>query len=99
MRAKKSERLLPASVKICGKRIKIKIKDIDSNHGEYVHDEATIYLSNDPRHEKDQWASLLHEIIHAVLTISGVSEVLGIEKEEAVCRSIENVASILKLKV
>lgn len=89
----------PRSVKVLGKRIKIKIKELeDSDHGGYSHDDKTIYLSDDEDQMKDRWATLLHEMVHACLTISGVSEVLGIDREEAVCRAIENLAPLLTLR-
>jgi len=85
-------------IKICGKVITIKKKELDNLHGEYVHDAAVIYLSDDPKLAKDAWPTLLHEMIHAVLAITGVNEVLGSDKEEAVCRAIENLAPLLELK-
>lgn len=88
----------PSSLKVMGRKIKIKVKDLDSDHGQYVHDESTIYLSNNPEHQKDMKATLLHELVHVVLTIGGVAEVLGPEKEEAVCRAVENLAPILIIK-
>lgn len=89
----------PKSIRVMGRTIKIKIKELEDNdHGQFVFDEATIYLSNDPDKQSDQWATLLHEMIHSCLAISGVSEVLSPGVEEAICRSIENLAPILSLK-
>ena len=90
--------MCPRQVKICGKTIKIRKKDLESDHGQFVLDESTIYLSTDPKHEKEQWSTLLHELVHATLSICGVAEVLGDEKEEAVCRALENLAPILALR-
>ena len=39
----------------------------------------------------------LHECVHAVLDISGVSETLTPQQEEAVCRSIETLGEYFNL--
>lgn len=88
----------PKNVKILGQTISIKVKDLESDHGQFVFDDKTIYLSSNPEHANDQWATLLHEMIHACLTISGVSEVLAPGVEEAICRSLENLSPILALR-
>lgn len=90
--------LHPKSINILGRKIRIKKRDLDGDHGRYVHDDAVIYLSDNEEHEKDAWPTLLHEMVHAALTIGGVSEVLDAGKEEAVCRAIENLAPVLSLR-
>jgi hypothetical protein len=90
---------IPKSVKVMGHTIKIKVKELeDDDHGEFVFDDKTIYLSNDPEKQNDQWPTLLHELIHSALTIGGVSEVLGPGVEESICRCLENLAPILALR-
>lgn len=88
----------PKQVTICGQKIRIKTKDIEGDHGRYCHDDRIIYLSDDPEAAKEQWPTLLHEMTHAVLTICGISEVLGTGQEEAICRALENLAPVLALR-
>jgi hypothetical protein len=87
--------MLPKHLTVAGQKVKIISKELDGDHGQYNHDQRTIYL--DPS-SKEQFATLLHELVHAALTISGVAEVLGDEKEEAVCRAMELLAPILALR-
>lgn len=38
--------------------------------------------------------TLIHEIIHAILAIAGVSCILKLDKEEAVCTAMENMLDL-----
>lgn len=76
----------PKSLYIGGRRIKVVLDEDMDDHGLYYHDLRKIVIN--PTKE-DPLASLLHEAVHAALTIGGVAEVLGDKLEEAVCRAIE----------
>lgn len=75
-------------VVIHGIKIPIIIKDIKDNHGEYSSDNKTITI--DEAAEVNTTATLLHEILHAILDISGTGELLKLKEEEAIVKSIEN---------
>lgn len=81
----------PRVVYICGHRIKIKtveklVDGSDELAGAYNGDTKTIYLL---KHE--EWAStLLHEIIHCALHLTGSGEGLSLSKEETITVAIEN---------
>lgn len=79
----------PKSLLIGGRKIKVILDDEIDEHGLYYHDTKKIVIN--PTKE-EPLASLLHESIHAALTISGLSEALGDKLEEAVCRAVEMIA-------
>lgn len=56
-------------------------------HGETDVENLEIRLN--PRHASTSRITLLHEIIHVSLGISGVSELLEDKQEEAICRCLE----------
>jgi len=41
---------------------------------------------------------LLHEIVHALFEITGQTQLMSLELEEAICRAMENLTSIYKLR-
>ena len=57
-------------------------------HGESLAEEHEIRLN--PCHSKTSKTTLIHEMIHMCLGISGVTEFLDEKQEEAVCRCLEN---------
>ena len=92
----KNEASLPKSVKVMGHKIRIVFTDETDNHGEYIHDCKLIKV-NSTLPPKDQWVALYHELLHCALAISGMSEILGNDREEGVVRALENLSSILRL--
>ena len=76
----------------------IRIKVVEDLHvdgvgkanGAYCHDDRLIQLDKDDGVHN---AYLIHEATHAVLATSGLSEVLGLPLEEAVCTAMEMLAS------
>lgn len=104
--------MIPKSINILGKKIKIKTKadttlkfedaegagaEDEEVSGYYSHDEGYIMI-NSSLSEDMQWVTLLHEMVHAVMGITGLSEVVTSDKEEAICRAMENLAPILALR-
>jgi hypothetical protein len=91
-----SDKIIPPKfVNIGGRKITIKVNDEIDEHGLYIHDLRRIEIN--PKKD-EQVATLLHECVHAALTISGLSEVLGANTEEAVCRAIELIAPNIYFK-
>ena len=88
-----------SSVVVLGKKIKIrrprKLVDESGNElfGLFDRDKLIIYISQSPHHDKE--STLLHEILHASLFITGQTETLEHEQEEAIVRAIEH--SLLNL--
>jgi Zn-dependent peptidase ImmA (M78 family) len=81
----------PRSVMVCGHKIKVKTvaKLVDGSQdlfGAYNGETKTIYLLKHP----DWRSTLLHELIHCVLHLTGSGEGLPLSKEEAICVSLEN---------
>lgn len=82
---------LPKSVNIFGQRFKVEIKSLkDGVYGKTHTLERKIVISNEYPIES-QWSTLLHEIIHAALGVSGQAELMNDEsKEEALVLCLEN---------
>lgn len=81
----------PRSVTVCGHKIKVKTvsKLIDGSNdllGAYNGETKTIYLLKHP----DWKSSLLHELIHCCLHLTGAGEGLTITKEETIVVALEN---------
>ena len=83
-----------SNITILGKKIKIrrprKLVDESGNElfGLFDRDKLTIYVSQSPHHDKD--STLLHECIHAIFFITGQTETLEHEQEEAIVRAMEH---------
>jgi len=82
---------LPKSVIVGGQRIRIDVSPSLEDWGQYNHDTKAITVS----HRVLEKSSLLrttlrHELMHAALSISGVSYCTGFQ-EEAVVRCLEEV--------
>lgn len=91
---KKQKLEKPKSVTIFGKKVKIVYKDTDSDsdlHGEFNLDKMEISIhSASCKRQEDLDNTLLHEYIHACLGITGLTEILSSEQEEALARCLEN---------
>lgn len=81
--------LLPKSIKILGKSIKIVVKEMDDNHGEFNSDKMVIYLDEEQSNEEAH-RSLYHEATHAVAFIAGWHYLLKKGQEETIVRSLEH---------
>jgi hypothetical protein len=86
----------PKNIVVGGRSIRIKVVEdlhvegVGKANGAYCHDARLIQLDKDDGVNN---AFLLHEATHAVLTTSGLSEVLGLQLEEAICTAMEMLAS------
>jgi hypothetical protein len=81
----------PRSITIFGHKIKVRIVPYledngDELYGAWSYDSKTIYLQ-----KGCDWRSvLLHEVIHAILSLSGAGEGLTMVREEALCIALEH---------
>ena len=82
---------LPKKLTILGHPIKVVLvsKLEDDNHGDCDHIKRTIRISTSYPLDQ-QWATLYHECTHMVLGLTGLSELLTDNLEEAVVVAIEN---------
>jgi hypothetical protein len=79
----------PRSIVIGGTKFKILYKKIE-NFGELHFDERQIFLRKDLKAE-ELFDTLMHEVVHATLSLSGLTYILDDEKqEEATVRIIEH---------
>ena len=79
----------PTSVVVFGYKFKIKYLTLADNHGETNLDTKEIYI--DSKVVGDNLKNtILHEVIHAILLISGQSFHLAHEYEEALVRTLEH---------
>jgi len=92
---------VPKHLNICGRKIKIKvvenlvIEGIGKANGCYQHDLNLITLDS---LDGMDTATLLHEAVHAVMTSSGLADVVGLAVEEAICRAMEMLAPAINFK-
>jgi hypothetical protein len=82
---------LPKSVIVGGQRIRLDVSTSLEDWGQYNHDTKAITISHRAL-ERDSTlrTTLRHELMHAALSISGVSYCTGFQ-EEAVVRCMEEV--------
>ena len=86
----KEERdLVPKSVKVLGKTVKIICKPMDTNLGSYDRDERIIYLDSEQSAE-GALSTLTHEFLHAILAIGGFAFSLKRKQEESLVRLLES---------
>lgn len=79
-------------IMIMGVKVKIRymskmiFDEEDELHGAFCAESMTIFIST----KSDMHATLVHELGHAVLAISGLTHLLSSKTEEAVVSAIEN---------
>lgn len=80
---------------VMGNPIKIiETKDLTDDDGSCLHglckpDELTIYI-NSTYPQGQRWRTLLHELAHLIIGLSGLSEFLDAPQEEAIVIALEN---------
>lgn len=85
----------PSRVYIYGKPVEIRYihKGEDGPYGETNTDKMTIEINLD-QDDRSFHSTLLHEMFHAALSMSGISHMLdgipGLDVEEAIVRALEN---------
>lgn len=95
------------SINVLGKHINIKLVseaklaeklNLDAEHylvqGGWIPREACIYLNQDLSKDELKW-TLIHEIVHAYLSISGLHNLLSRKLEESLCDCLANLASVI----
>lgn len=86
---------LPTKVELMGKTIPIVRKPLKNAYGMFYRTQFRIEIDTDcPDELLEQ--TLLHELVHAALTISGVYQVLENDVEEAICLCLENLTTVYK---
>lgn len=82
---------LPKSLKIMGHTVHIRLRPRLENedHGQADWQKKEILISQ-AYPESQQWLTLRHEVLHIILGLSGLSEVLTSEQEEAIVVCFEN---------
>lgn len=87
----KKPKKLPKIVKVLGKPFKVEQhgpEDMDGNEGDCCKMTSTIRISSE-RTLEQQIDILNHEIFHAWLGLTGLSELLTKKQEEALCEAFE----------
>jgi hypothetical protein len=90
--AKSSKPRRKRFINILGVKVKIKytskvMYDDDTElHGCYCHETKTIHVSL----HSDVNATILHEILHGILAISGAGNLINMKTEETIVSSIES---------
>ena len=79
---------VPKTLSILGQTIDIvQISMSEDSHGEADLDNHRIVLNE--KYKDTNKVTLIHELIHAAIGISGISEILTKKQEEAICRCLE----------
>lgn len=92
-------RKIPTEVKILGIPFKIKIVDDLEDYGETNGPENVIKLNKKFSRDKME-STLLHELVHAALYVSGLSQVLDDKMEEGIAICVENALnSVVEVKL
>jgi len=91
-----AKQTLPKSLPVLGEKVEIKYKENvyvsgDRTDGSYAPSSLTIEIDTTNDEDKQE-ATLLHEILHAILDISGHADVIDdLKKEEGIVRVLERV--------
>jgi Zn-dependent peptidase ImmA (M78 family) len=80
---------IPASIQISGHDFAIETSELEEMYGDCDVQQRKIRINSAKSLEK-QWETLFHEVIHAILGISGHSELLKEDGEEALTRLLEH---------
>ena len=76
------------NLEILGNKVKVEIDgEMKDNLGEFTGDDLSIKLKSA---EERMSSTLVHEIIHAILYVTGVKEFLSTKQEEAVAYALEH---------
>ena len=81
---------------ICGVKVPIKIKKQDPNVlAQYLDRERVIEVDPETLKIDILPEVIFHEMVHACLAITGITELIPLEMEEAVCRAMENLCNAI----
>lgn len=73
-------------------------EQLDDAYGAYTNMQELIILDETLK-EKQLQRVLLHELVHATLNLTGVSEILEDSQQEAVCVALENLVPLITKQV
>ena len=89
---------IPKSITLLGKKIKIHYEPMETNLGLSNFSEMAIYINSKQSIEEAK-NTLLHECMHMILYIAGVSFMFDENLEEAIVRALEHgLVDIVKFK-
>ena len=94
MPSKKKPKEKPWSkLPVAGYEVNIRWAEMEGKWGDFDLDEKTVRLSTELQKKpvEFQYEILVHELTHASLGLTGLSEVLGDDTEEAVCRNVQQI--------
>ena len=74
-------------VTVLGTEIEVRVEELQDLHGHFDADKLLIRMDTK---RKQQSETFLHEVMHAALFVSGLTEIMGEEREEAVVRCLEH---------
>lgn len=82
------------NITVMGRRVRVLYKkppteDADQLLGYFDSRKMTIWISPDQTKD-EQYASLIHELLHCILFMSGTNQLLDEKGEEAVVRALEH---------
>ncbi len=82
-----------STLMVAGKEVAVRWVELEGKWGDFDLDGPEIRLSIDLQKKpvEFQYEILAHELTHAALGLAGVSEVLGDDNEEAVCRNVQQI--------
>lgn len=76
-------------ITVLGRTYAIQYVDLDDTYGEHDQVDKVIRIHHSLS-EEDRRATVVHEVIHAILFESGLGQLLDGDLEEALCRAIEH---------
>lgn len=81
-----------AILMVAGQPVELRIVEGMEDFGLYEHDKATIHINADlVGNDKEFFTTVRHELLHAALSISGVSFALSSGTEEQIVRCIDQI--------
>lgn len=86
-------KLVPRTIQIAGKKIKISFDADDANWGEYSYDDYNIKLRKEictNQNLSKLGTTIFHEVVHCILGVSGLNEIMDERQEEGIVRALEN---------
>ena len=81
--------LAPKSITVMGGIVKIQVKELDDAMGIFYPDRMLIVLDEEQTNEEAH-RTLVHEVGHCILYLSGLTNLLSVNLEEAIVCAFEN---------
>lgn len=88
---------LPTKIELMGKTIPVVREELKGAYAMFWPAKMSISI-NETCPDNLLEDALFHELVHAVFEISGLTQLMPLEQEEAICRALENLTSVYKIK-